>query len=117
MNGRVDVEVSHRMKEASKCMGGMKSVMSNKALGMTAKRRLYEGVVVPTTLYGAETWNMREADRSRVYVFEMRCLRSMVRVTKMERVRNEEVRGRTGMDRKLSETVDQKVLSWYGYIW
>ena len=116
VNGRVNVEVSHRVKEASKCMGGMKSVLSNRALGMNAKRRLYEGVVVPTAMYGAETWNVREAERNRLDVFEMRCLRSMVGVTRMDRVRNEEVRRRTGMVRKMSERVDQRVLSWYGHV-
>ncbi len=58
---------------------------------MNAKRRLYEGVVVPTALYGAETWNVRESERNSLDVFEMRCLRSMVGVTRMDRVRNEEV--------------------------
>ncbi len=29
MNGRVNVDVGHRVKEASKCMGGMKSVLRN----------------------------------------------------------------------------------------
>ena len=33
----------------------MNSVMSNRALEMTAMRRLYEGVVVPTALYRADT--------------------------------------------------------------
>ncbi len=54
VNGRVNVEVSHRMKEGSKCIGGMKSVLHNRVLGMNAKRRLYEGVVVPTALYGTD---------------------------------------------------------------
>ena len=41
MNGRVDVEVSHRVEEVSKCMGGMKSVMiSTRAVGMTAKEKV-----------------------------------------------------------------------------
>ena len=44
--GTVEDEVKYRKKEASKCMGGMKRVTSNRALGMSAKRRLYEGVVV-----------------------------------------------------------------------
>ena len=114
--GTVDEEVKYRVKEASKCMGGMKSVMSNRALGMSAKRRLYEGVVVPTAVYGAETWNMKEADRRRLDVFEMRCLRSMVGVSRLDRVRNEEVRRRAGVERKLSEKVDQRVLGWYGYV-
>ncbi len=110
LNGRANVEVSHRVKEASKCMGGMKSVLHNRALGMNAKR-LYEGVVVPTVLYGAETWNVWEAERNRLDVFEMRCLRSIVGVTRMDRVRNEEVRRQARIVRKMSERVDQIVLS------
>ena len=73
-------------------------------------------MVVPTVLYGTETWNMRKADRIRLDVFEMRCLRIMVGATRLDRVRNEEARGRMGMERKLLERVDQRVLSWYGHV-
>ncbi len=62
---------------------------------MSTKRRLYEGIVVPMALYGAETWNMGAAERKRLNVMKMRCLRSMCGVTQMDRVRNEEVRRRT----------------------
>ncbi len=51
---------------------------------MNAKRRLYEGVVVPTAQYGPETWNVRESERNRLDVFEMKCLKSMVGVTIMD---------------------------------
>ncbi len=47
-----------------------------KSLGMSAKRRLCEEVVVPTALHGAETWNMGAAERKRLNVMEMRCLRN-----------------------------------------
>ncbi len=83
---------------------------------MNVKRKLYEGVVDPTALYGADTRNVRESERNRLDVFEMRCLRSMVGVTRKERVRNEEVRRRAGIVRKMSERVDQTVLSWYVYV-
>ncbi len=78
---------------------------------MNAKRRLYEGVVVPTALYGAQTWNVRESERNRLDVFEMRCLRSKVGITRMDRMMNEEVRRRAGIVR-----VDQRVLSWYEHV-
>lgn len=39
---------------------------------MATKRRLYEGVFVSTALYGAETQNMREADRRKLNVSGMR---------------------------------------------
>ncbi len=91
-------------------------MLHNRAQGMNAKKWLFEGVVVPTALYGAETWNVREAERNRLDVYEMRCLRSMVGVTRMDRVRNEEVRRRAGIVRKTSERVHQRVLSWYGHL-
>ena len=56
-----------------------------------AKKCLYERVIVPTALYGAEVWGMRTAERRKVNVLEMKCLRSLVRVSRIYRVRNEEV--------------------------
>ena len=38
---------------------------------------LYEGIVIPTALYGAETWGLREAGRRKLDVFEMGYLRSI----------------------------------------
>ena len=42
---------------------------------------LYEGVIVPTALYGAEAWGMRSCERRKVNVLEMKCLRSLVGVS------------------------------------
>ena len=53
---------------------------------------LYEGVIVSTALYRAEAWGMKSAERRKVNVLEMKCLRSLVGVSRMDRVRNEEVR-------------------------
>ena len=55
----------------------MKSVRSNRGLGIKAKKCLYEAVFVPTALYGAEAWGMRSAERRKVNVLEMKCLRSL----------------------------------------
>ena len=41
------------------------SVLSNRGLGIMAKKCLYEGVIVPTALNGAEAWGMRSADREK----------------------------------------------------
>ena len=42
---------------------------------------------------------MRSADRRKVNVLEMKCSRSLIRVWRMDRVRNEEVRRRAGIER------------------
>ena len=45
---------------------------------------------------------MRSAERRKVNVLEMKCLRSLVGVARMDRVRNEEVRRRAGIERVLT---------------
>ena len=53
---------------------------------------------------------MRSAERRKVNVLEMKCLRSLVGVSRMDRVRDEEVRGRAGIERELASRADQRVL-------
>ena len=82
-------------------------------IGDKAKKCLYEGVIVPTALYGSETWSMRSAEERKVNVFEMKWLRSLVGVPRMDRVRNEEVRRRAGIERELASIADQVALRWW----
>ena len=53
-------------------------MQANRGFGMMAKKCLYEGVIVPTALYGADSWSRRSAERRKVNVLEMKCLRSLV---------------------------------------
>ena len=47
-------------------------------------------------------------------VLEMKFLRSLVGVSRMDRVSNEEVRSRAGIERKLASGEEQRVLRWLG---
>ena len=78
-------DVVDRINEGYRAWGALKCVLSNR--GIKAKKRLYEGVIAPTALYGAEAWGMRSAERKKVNVLEMKCLKSLVRVSRMDRVR------------------------------
>ena len=73
-------------------------MLSNRGLGIKAKKCLYEGVIVPMALYGSEAWGMRSAERTKVNVLEMKCLRSLVGVSRIGRVRNEDVCRRAGIE-------------------
>ena len=59
---------------------------------------------------------MRSAERRKVNVPEMKCLRCLVGVSRMDRVRNEKVRIRAGIKRELASRVDQRVLKWFGHL-
>ena len=59
---------------------------------------------------------MRSAERRKVNLLEMKCLRSLVGVLRMDRVRNEEVHRRAGIERELASRADQRVLRWFGRV-
>ena len=67
------MDVIHRMKEGYKVL---KSVLSNRGLEINAKKCLHEIVIVSSALCGAEAWGMRIAERRKVNVIEIKCLRS-----------------------------------------
>ena len=104
------------MDEGYRALGALKSVLSNGRLGIKAKKCLYVGVIVPTALHLAKAWGMRSAERRKANVHEMKCLRSSVGVLRMDRVRNEEVRRRTGIERELASRADHRVLRWFGHV-
>ena len=115
-DGGCERDVAHRMNEGYRAWGALKTVLSNRGLGIKDKKCLYEGVIVPTALYEAEEWGMRSAERRKVNVLEMKCLRSLVGVSRVDRVRDEEVHRRAGIERELASIADQRVLRWFGQV-
>ena len=59
---------------------------------------------------------MRSTERIKVNVLEMKCLRSLVGVSRMDRHGNEEVRRRARIERELASRADQRVLRWFGHV-
>ena len=54
--------------------------------------------------------------RRKVNFLEMKCLRSLVGVSRMDRVRNEEVFRRAGIEMELASRADQRVLRRFGHV-
>ena len=118
-DGGCERDVVYRMNEGyrlNRACGALKSVLNNKGLGIKAKKCLYEGVIVPTALHGADAWGMRSSEKRKVNVLEMKCLRSSVGMSRMERLRNEEASRRAGIEWDLASRADQRVLSWFGHL-
>ena len=116
-DGRCERDVVHRMNEGNRAWEAMKSVLSNRGPGIKAKKCLYEGVIVPSRRCTEQKHGgMRSAERKKVNILEVRCLRSLVGVSRMDRVRNEEVRRRAGIERELASRADQRVLRCLGHV-
>ena len=58
-----------------------------------SQRESIQTVVRPAIMYGAETWTVKKTQEKKLDVAEMRMLRWMSGVTKLNRIRNERIRG------------------------
>ena len=105
-----------RIGEGMRTFGAMKNMLSYRSVSLNVKKELYERIVVPTVMYGSETWGMRREERNKLDVSEMQCLRNMCGVTRWNRLRNVAVRERVGVKEELSKRVDRKVLKWFGHV-
>ncbi|XP_068250357.1 uncharacterized protein [Palaemon carinicauda] len=66
-------------------------------------------------MYGAETWAIKETEEKKMDVAEMRMFRWMCGVTRRDKIRNEVIRGTSGV-RKLSDKTQESRLRWYGHV-
>ena len=102
VDGGCEWDVVHRMNKGYRVCASLKSVLGNRGLGIKAKKSIYEGVIVPTALYGAEAYGMRSVERRKVNVLEMECLRNLVGVSLMARERE-----LARIERELASRADQ----------
>ena len=68
-------------------------------------------MVVPTLLYGSETLTLQKRHRSKIQTMEMRYLRKVEGVTRLDRVLNEDIRRRLGVEAVLV-VADRKKKEW-----
>ena len=66
-------------------------------------------------MYRAETWALKKAQENKLEVAEMRMLRWMCGVTKLDKIRNERIRGTTKVG-KITKKVQERRLNWYGHV-
>ena len=56
-------EVAHRVLEGRKVWGTMAKLWKENMISREVKRELYERVVIPTLVYGSETWSLSAQER------------------------------------------------------
>ena len=69
-------------------------ILCDRRISLRVKGKVYKTVVRPAMMYSAETWAVKKAHEKKLDVAEMRMLRWMSGVTKMDRIRNERITGR-----------------------
>ena len=86
-------------------------VLCDRKMNAEIKGKVYRTVATPALMYGAETWTLKKAQEKKLGVAEMRMLRWMCRATKLDKIRNERIRGTTKVG-KITTKVQEMRLKW-----
>ena len=78
--------------------------------------QMYETLVQSVLLYNSETWTLREAQKRRLRVFEMVCLRKIEGVTRRDRIRNEVIYDRLNIRQDIIYKIQSRRLRYFGHI-
>lgn len=66
--------------------------------------------------YGAENWIIKKRDQNRIIATEMEFWRRCNRVTRADRIRNEDIRRRMSVEQDIITYIEEKRLIWYGHV-
>ena len=110
-------DIERRIALALTAFGRLrKSIWSNRDILLKLKLQLYRALILPIATYASETWALTVSDEKKLLVFEMQCLRSILGVSRLNRIRNEEIRRITGSEKTIIEVIKDKRLKWFGHV-
>ena len=69
--------------------------MCDRIIRLRVKGKVYNTVVRPASMHGTDTWTVKKAQEKKLDVAEMRILRWISEITKLDIIRNEIIRGTT----------------------
>ena len=116
-NGDSDAETTHRIQSGSRWKNRKRvsGILCDRRISLRVKGKVYKTAVRRATMYGAETWAVEKAQEKKLDVAGMRMVRWMSGVTKLDRIRNERIRGATKVG-EISKKVQESRLKWYGHV-
>ncbi|KAK3548096.1 hypothetical protein QTP70_004523 [Hemibagrus guttatus] len=114
-NGECGKEVKKRVQAGWNGWRKVSGVLCDRKISARIKGKVYRTVVRPAMLYGLETVSLRKRQESELEAAELKMLKFSLGVTRLDRIRNEYVRG-TAHVGCLGDKVREARLRWFGHV-
>ncbi|KAK3539065.1 hypothetical protein QTP86_023506 [Hemibagrus guttatus] len=114
-NGECGKEVKKRVQAGWNGWRKVSGVLCDRKISARIKGKVYRTVVRPAMLYGLEIVSLRKRQESELEVAELKMLRFSLGVTRLDRIRNEYIRGTAHVGR-LGDKVREARLRWFGHV-
>ena len=115
-SANLDDEVTTRLSKASSAFGRLRDkAWDRRGIHTKTKINVYKAVVLPTLLYGCETWTVYSRHAKKLNSFHLKCLRKILRIKQEDKIPDTEV-----LERAESESIHallkRSQLRWAGHV-
>jgi len=114
-NGECGREVKKRVQAGWNGWRKVSGVICDRRVPANMKGKVYKTAVRPAMLYGLETVGLTRRQEAELEVAELKMLRWSLGVTRLDRIRNDHIRG-TAHVAKFGEKVREARLRWFGHV-
>jgi hypothetical protein len=115
-NATIDDEVDIRIARASASFGRLGAkVWNRRGISTDTKLKVYKAVVLPTLLYGCESWTVYQRHAKKLNHFHTTCLRKLLNVHWQDKVPDTEVLRRAASS-SVYTTLMQCQIRWAGHV-
>ena len=115
-DGKCINDIKKRVGLASAAIGQLYKIWKSKEITIKTKVMVNQVLVMPVLLYGAECWTLRKEVERRLLTMEMSCLRRMLGVARLDRMKNEEIRKRVNLPETVVEVIRMRRLTLFGHV-
>ena len=97
-------------------MASLRHVWNCKKLTIQNKFRILTTCVFSVLLYISETWTLKETDKKKLLAFEMKYYRKILRISRKDMIRNEDIRKTIATEDIIIDTIKKRKLRLFGHI-
>ena len=109
-------DVERRITAGNKVNGALAALTRRQNVSTAARLAVHNALLIPTLLYGSETWVLKKKNERKMNAVEMRSLRRICGVSLADRIRNEEIHKMTGTSGNFTVRTKKNVLNWLRHV-
>ncbi|KAL4304934.1 hypothetical protein AHAS_Ahas16G0027900 [Arachis hypogaea] len=114
-NGEIEHDVNHRIQAGWSKWRSVSGFICDKKVPLKLKGKFYRTAIRPAMLYGTECWAAKGEHEHKLSVAEMKMWRWMSGHTRLDKIRNEDIRERVGVAPIVEKMVKSR-LRWFGHV-
>ena len=113
--GLMEGEITARIRKFGMNLQLLYPLLRDSHISRRVKTTIYTTILRPILMYGSETWSLTTKLKSRIQAAEMRILRLIHGVTKLDRVRNTIIRQALQIE-SILDLIERNQLRWFGHV-